>query len=142
MVKRNAVALLLAWVAVWPLVQRGLVARFAIDPWKLGGFAMYATPSLPLLVALQVPRDGQLVLLDESTLPPPTRAALRRFRVERLALGRLRSPDDAARAVLEARPDLPAVVVLVQHTTLDPRSARTRAETERHSYDRSMLFDE
>jgi hypothetical protein len=141
MVKRNAVALLLAWVAVWPLVQRGLVARFAIDPWKLGGFAMYATPSLPLLVALQVPRDGQLVLLDEATLPPPTRAALRRFRVERLALGRMRASDAAARVVLDARPDVPAVVVLLQRTTLDPVTARTRVSTERHSYDRSMLAE-
>jgi hypothetical protein len=140
-VKRNLVVALLAFAALWPLVQRGLVARFAIDPWKLGGFAMYTTPSLPILMALLVPEAGRLVPLDEATLPPETRLALERFRRERLALGRLRSPDDAARAVLAARPDLPAVVVWVQRTTLDPRSARTRASTERHSYDRSMLFE-
>jgi hypothetical protein len=138
-VKRAAVASVIGFVALWPLVQHGLVARYAIDPWKLSGFAMYTTPSLPILLVLLVPRDGRLVPLDEATLPPSTREALDRFRVERAALGRLRAPEDVARAVLDTSPDLQAVVVLVQRTTLDRRTARTVASTERYSYDRSML---
>jgi hypothetical protein len=140
-VKRNTVAALLAFTALWPLAQRGLVARFQVDPWKLGGFAMYATPTLPVLVAAFGGRTGGFVLLDESTLPADVRARLDRFRVERVALGRLREPRDSARAILAARPDLHGVVLVVQRTTLDPRTARTRAERERYVYDRAQLAE-
>jgi hypothetical protein len=115
------------------------VARFQIDLWKLGGFAMYATPTLPVLVAVFAPQAGRLVLLDESSLPAEVRARLDRFCVERAALGRLREPRDAARAILAARPDLHGVVLVVQRTTLDPRTARTRAERQRFVYDRELL---
>jgi hypothetical protein len=116
------------------------VARFEIDPWKLGGFAMYATPSLPILVATFTPEAGRLTLLDESSLPAGVRARLDRFRVERVALGRLREPRDAARAILAARPELHGLVV-VQRATLDPRTARTTASRERFVYDRSVVED-
>ena len=139
MVKRDAVAALLGFVALWPLAQRALVARFAIDPWKLGGFAMYATPTLPVLVGVFAPQAGRLDLLDEASLPAEARTRLDRFRVERVALGRLREPRDAARAILAARPDLHGVVLVVQRTTLDPRTARTTASRERFAYDRSIL---
>jgi hypothetical protein len=126
-------------VALWPLAQRALVARYEIDPWKLGGFAMHATPSLPVLVAIFAPESGRLVLLDESSLPASVRARLDRFRVERVALGRLREPRDVARAILAARPGLAGLVVVVQRTTLDPRTARTTASSERFVYDREGL---
>jgi hypothetical protein len=140
-VKRSAVTALLAAVALWPLAQRALVARWGSDPWKLAGFAMYATPSLPVLVALFVPDAGQLALVDEATLAPPVRETLDRFRVERLALGRLREPEDVARAFLAARPDATGVLVVVQRTDLDRRTARTVSDDEVFSYDRSMLSD-
>jgi hypothetical protein len=140
-VKRNVVLALLAFVALWPLAQRALVARYGIDPWKLAGFAMYATPSLPVLVALFVPKDGTLVLAQEGELPDPVRARLDRFRVERVALGRLRDPEDLARFFLDARPDASGVMIVVQRTDLDPHSARTISDKEIFSYDRSM-FDE
>jgi hypothetical protein len=136
------VLLLLAWVALWPLAHRALVARAGVDPWKLAGFAMYARPSLPLLVAVFVPQDGRLVLVDEAALPAATRDRLDRFRVERLALGRLREPEDVARAVLDARADARGVMIVVQRTDLDPRSARTRSQEQIFSYDRSMLDED
>lgn len=134
--KRRLALALLAFVAAWPLVHRALVARFELDPWKHAGFAMYAAPSLPVLAAVLAPEAGALVLLDEESLPAGARAALERFRVERLALGRLRQPDDVARAVLAARPELAGVAVQVQRTTLDPRSARMRRASESYFYDR------
>jgi hypothetical protein len=140
-VRRNAVAALLGFVAVFPLVHRGLVARYEIDPWKLGGFAMYAAPTLPVLVAVlvEVEGSGRLAPLDESTLPADVRARLDLFRIERVALGRLREPRDAARAVFAARPDVRGLVLLVQRTTLDRRTARTMASVERFLYEREEL---
>ena len=141
MVKRRAVAALLAFAALWPFAQRALVARYGIDPWKLAGFAMYATPSMPVLVALFVPEGGRLALVDETSLDPALRARLDRFRAERLALGRLREPEDLARAFLAARPAATGVVVSVQRTDLDPATARMHSANELFSYDRSMLPD-
>jgi hypothetical protein len=140
-VKRNLALALLAFAALWPLAHRALVARAGADPWKLAGFAMYATPSLPLLVAAFVPEDGRLALVDEATLPADARAQLDRFRAERLALGRLREPDDVARAVLAARPAARGVTIVVQRTDLDPRSARTVARRELFAYDREGLAE-
>jgi len=140
-VKRRAAAALLVFAALWPFAQRVLVARYGIDPWKLAGFAMYATPSLPVLVALFVPEDGRLALVDETALDPALRAQLDRFRAERLALGRLREPEDLARALLAARPAETGVVISVQRTDLDRHTARIRSQNELFSYDRSMLPD-
>jgi hypothetical protein len=138
-VRRNALVALLAFVALWPLVHRGLVALYGIDPWKLSGFAMYSTPSLPVVaVAVTAGRDGP-VPIDESSLPAWVRSGLERFRVERLALGTLREPDREARAILAARPDLSSVGILVQKSALDPRTAVIANTTERYVYDRASL---
>lgn len=136
--QRLALALL-GFVALWPLAHRALVARLELDPWKLSGFAMYTTPSLPVLAGVLAPRDGKIELVDEAALPVAARDALARFRLERLALGRLRRPDDVARALLAARPDLAGCAVLVQRTTLDPRTAYVRRRSEAFAYDRSVL---
>jgi hypothetical protein len=140
-VKRRIALALLAFAALWPLAHRALVAAFGTDPWKLGGFAMYAQPSLPVLVALFVPADGHLALVDEATLPADVRDRLDRFRRERVALGRLREPADVARALLDARPDAVGVTIVVQRTDLDPRSARTVAHRDLFVYDRGAFAE-
>jgi hypothetical protein len=140
-VRRTAVVAVLAWVALWPLAHRALVARYELSPWKLSSFAMYASPHPPILVALLVPSDGRLVPLDETALPTPVRIELDRFRVERHVLGRLRQPDDLARAVLAERPDLPTLLIAVQRTWLDPATAHVDSASEQFGYDRTVLLE-
>jgi hypothetical protein len=135
-VKRNALLALLLFVALWPIGQRWLVARYGIDPWKLGAFAMYATPNLPVLVVAVGSGPRGIAVVDEATLPPWVRQRLDRFRVERLALGRLRDPADVGRLLLQARPDLTSVAILVQRSTLDPATARIAVATPRYVYAR------
>lgn len=134
--KRRLALALLAALALWPLLHRGLVARYDLNPWKLAGFAMYTTPTPPVLVVVLHDAGGRLAPLDERGLPEATRRALDRFRSERHALGRLRRPDDLARALFRARPDLPALVVLVQRMRLDPATARMTSTRERFVYTR------
>ncbi len=114
---------LLLLLALWPPIHRGLVARYAIDPWKLGGFAMYATYATTL-TALFEPVPGGLALLTEERLPDEARRALLDFRARRSALGEWASPDELAAAVFAARPDLRGFVVVVQRLWLDPETAR------------------
>jgi hypothetical protein len=134
---RVAVALV-ALGALWPLCHRALVAWLDVNPWKLGGFAMYTTAMPPLLVGLFGERQGRLVAIDPGALPHDARALLQRFEQERHALGRLRSPEDVARRVLIARPELERVVVVVQRTTLDPATARMMATSRRYAYPRAQ----
>lgn len=139
--KRTAVAALLLFVALWPLAHRVLVARRHVDPWKLGAFAMYATPNLPVLVAAVGSGPNGVAPIDEARLPAWMRERLDRFRVERLALGHLRDPADVGRHLLLARPDLAAVQILVQRSWLDPATARIQVATPRYVYERAGRAD-
>lgn len=131
-----AIAIVLL-VAIWPLCHRLLVAFAAINPWKLGGFAMYAAPAPPLVVALYTLRDGQLARIDPAALPVQVRASLQRFEIERHALGELRRPDGLATEVLAATPAMRQLSIVVQRTVLEPDDARLAVERMQYSYDRS-----
>jgi len=122
--QRAAALAIVAFVALWPLAHRALVARYGINPWKLAGWAMYTTPVVPTIVVLFHERDGKLALLDERTLPAEAQEALQRFRDDRTAWGTLVSPEPLARAVFEAKPGLGHLVIATQKLTLDPQSAR------------------
>jgi hypothetical protein len=122
-------AALVLFVALWPLVHRGVVATWHVDPWKLGGFAMYTTWQ-STVVALFRPEAGGLRLVAEDDLSVPARDALARFRARRSALGRLASPDDAMRLVQAGRPDLAHVVVVVQRLWLDRETGLVASEKE------------
>jgi hypothetical protein len=135
-VKRAIVVGIVAWAALWPFAHRALVGAFGVNPWKLGGWAMYTTATPPVLALVLVPAEGKLTALAESELAPGERAALRRFRAERHALGLLREPDDVARAVFAERPELRFVTVQVQQTRLDPETARMRATRWPYIYER------
>ena len=83
-------------------------------------------------------RKGEtgLVPIDELALSEPALRTLRRFRIERHALGDLREPDDVGRALLEARPDLDWVVIAVQRMILERGSARMTSKRRQYVYER------
>ena len=135
--KRAVAVAILLWVCLWPLAHRILVATWDVNPWKLGAFAMYTTPTPPVQVVLFRKGSDGLVPIDERTLTPAARAVLDRFRVERHALGRLRRPDDVGRATLRSSPDLEWLVVAVQRMLLDLRSARMTSRRDEYVYERA-----
>lgn len=132
----------IAFVVVWPLVHRGIVAAYDVNPWKLGGWAMYTTPMPPVLTVAFEPRGAGGTPIDRTMLPVYAQQALQRFEIRRHVLGNLHRPDEFAGHVLRARPDLPEVVVLVQRMVLDPKSARMVARTMHYTYDRKGLRQE
>lgn len=135
---RRAIAIgVLAWVALWPFAHRVLVAVYDVNPWKLGGFAMYTSATPPVqVVAFARGAAGGLQPVDERALPAQARGRLRAFRIERHALGELRSPDDVGRALLDALPNEPWVIVAVQRMRLDPHSARLTSTRAQYPYER------
>jgi hypothetical protein len=118
--KRRWVLALLLFIAVWPLAHRALVASFQVDPWRLGGWAMYCTPKLRVEVSLVPERQGQPVELE---LPAELRDSANRFAARRAVLGRFVRPTLLAREALD-RLDIESVVVTIQRDRLDPDTKR------------------
>ena len=118
--KRRLVLVFLVCLAAWPLAHRFLAASFEIDPWRLGGWAMYCTPKLKVEVGLVPERAGLPVELD---LPLPLREEANRFAERRAVLGRFVSPAGLARDAL-ARLEADSVVVTIQRDRLDPQTNR------------------
>lgn len=127
---------LVALVAVWPLVHRGLVAWLDLNPWKLGGFAMYTTASPPLAIDVFGLAAGRVLVLDAASLPTQARIEHERFARARHALGELARPDELAAILLQARPELSQVAVLIRHFSLDPATARMVERRTQYTYDR------
>jgi hypothetical protein len=138
-VKSVGVACILALVLLWPPVQRVLVSRQDVNPWKLGGFAMYAVPTPPVLVAVLEATPGGLRPLDSRKLPEHARREHETFQMRRHVLGALHEPDVLARAVLTAQPELPGIVIAVQRMKLDRHTARMTSRRDRYVYDRTSL---
>ena len=133
MSRAHAFVAIVLWVAFWPLAHRALVVESGGDPWRLGGFAMYATYQSTQVALFRV-EPGGLRRVDDAKLPREAALAFRDYRQRRSALGRLASPDAALRAVHEARPDLRHLVLVVQRLWLDPETARIASEKEIHAY--------
>lgn len=136
------IVLVVVFVAVWPLVHRGLVSAYDVNPWKLGGFAMYTTATPPVLVVAFEPRGEGGIPLDRRRFPAHVEQSLQRFEARRHVLGNLARPDELAAQLLHSRPDLDRVVVLVQRMVLAPSTARMSARTMHYTYDGDGLVAE
>jgi len=121
---RVATATLIA-VMLWPPVHHTLSRTVGIDPWAFFGFAMYAVPNLRVTA-----RAGRLDSLESGAEPDwnaislgsyPT---LRTFAQRRARWGRFASPDDAARKLFNAQPDLPGIVIRIQRWRIARDSTR------------------
>lgn len=121
-------------VALWPLCHRVLVREYAIDPWKLGGFAMYASYQTSLAVVFEPTPQG-LRLVDESRLDRRSQRALGEFRSRRSALGALVTPDAVAAAIHAGQPGLSRLVVVVQRLWLDAETGRIASEKVNFPYE-------
>lgn len=117
--KRRAVGIGLVLFALWPLVQRGLVAAFDAHPWKLAGWAMYARPSLPPAADLFELRDGRARPLPPDTWDEGEEGRIRDYLERRYVVGRFASADALARDLLAGHPELAGLVLQLTLRRLD-----------------------
>jgi hypothetical protein len=127
-VKRRSVIAFLVLFAVWPAVHRALVAGFDVNPWKLGGWAMYARPHFPPELRVYVVRGGSERRLGRLTAWEQLLAD--ELVERRFTLGELASADDLAHALLErTRGD--GVAIELRTRFLDPATSRIAERVER-----------
>lgn len=116
----------LALLALWPLAQHLLARTYQINPWKLGGFAMYTAPAPPLEIGwIAVGANGP-ERIEPDALPRRVVLELREFEARRHTLGQLASPEPAAMRLLSVLPESEAVMVVIRRYELDARTARFR----------------
>ena len=134
--KARFAAVICALFAAWPAVHRVVVATYDTNAWRLGGFAMYATPPARTRVSIIEKRGSRQTILSESTLPAAFLEQRRRYGVRRSVLGELAPPDALARAYLRARPDAGPIQVVITREMLSASTARIERRENSYVYDR------
>lgn len=104
-----------AWfVVMWPLVQIALVEVAHTNPWRLMGFAMYATEHDIEVTLKKHPPGGSSVDIAPTALPPEARRAYEAFVAKRAVLGRLHSPASFVETWRRADPTVGGVEIDVE----------------------------
>ncbi|MGH7786113.1 MAG: hypothetical protein ACRERC_04555 [Candidatus Binatia bacterium] len=135
--KRRLVIAFLALFAVWPLVHRGLVARYHMTPWRLFGWAMYCTPKLPVRAEVYALRGGARERLNPNSIERRhLREAVFAFARRRGVWGEFEPPDRLARFVLRSEPGLDAVEIELEEQYLDPATSHIGARRSTHRFER------
>ena len=134
--KTRVAVLICALFMVWPAVHRVVVAVYNTNAWKLGGFAMYATPPARTSVSTVEKRGSQQTILLDSALPPTLVQQRRLYNIRRSVLGLLLPPDALAEAYFEARLDVDHIEVVITREMLSASTARIERRESIYVYDR------
>ena len=134
--KKRVVTTALIGFSLWPLAQIELVHRFAISPWKLCGWGMYATPRISPSIAILV-QQGDEAPAPMRVVPPDLRAASEDFQFRRLWLGDLAAPDEIGKMVLASDSKYRSAAIFIIQPVLDTSSGIIRIERKAYGYDRS-----
>lgn len=118
--KQRIVVTILCVLALWPVGQRLLVARYDLNPWKFFGWAMYCRPPATIDLEIRAPGTESAAV----TVPADWGRRTARFLYWRKHAGALVRPRRLGRILLELNPGLHEVEIVVTHTRLDSTSAR------------------
>lgn len=123
--RRSRLVAAVAWfVVLWPLVQIVLVEVALVNPWRLMGFAMYATDHEIRVTVKKRAADGASIDIDPRSLPPEARDAYDAFVTRRAVLGRLHSPATFVNVWRRVDPTVEGAAVELDIEVLRLRHAR------------------
>ena len=120
----------------WPAVHRVVVSIYDTNAWRLGGYAMYATPPARTGISIVETRGGRRAIVLDGDLPAALLEQRRSYSVRRSVLGMLASPDDLAAAYFRARPDVDQIEVVIARDMLSASTARIERRRTSHLFDR------
>jgi hypothetical protein len=119
----------LAVLTVWPLLHTHLVRRYGLNPWKLGGWGMYAVPAI-LPSGMEILGRGEGEPFERLSAPA---AEILRAGNDVLArhrwLGRLTGTRPLAALVFAAQPAWTELRVVVHQPVLDRETGMIEAGT-------------
>jgi hypothetical protein len=126
-------------LALWPLVQIGLVLRFDVSPWKLAGWGMYAEPRFGLVGMEIYGRVSANEAYDQLSSPgAPLRSAAADYLERYKWLRRLAPPDPLAARVFEAYPQWNELRIVVSRPNLNRETAMIELVSSEHRYSRTI----
>ena len=118
--KQNVVYGALIALTIWPCVHMALAKGFDMSPWKLAGWGMYAAPRLGSLGMEVFYRNAGDETVYQLTAPSPEERRVAGAFLERHRwLRRLASPDGFAEQILEGRPEISRVQIVVFRPDMD-----------------------
>lgn len=132
--KKRIVVLVLLFLSLWPGVHFALFESYAINPWKLFGFAMYCTPRPELSLHLFVGGPDGERSLEPSMQPPGFEGMAMDYLERRRDLGALASPDELAAALRPSLPPGSTLRIEISQLELHPESGRLRRHLNRYRY--------
>ena len=134
--KARVAVLICATFMVWPAIHRGIAAAYDTNAWKLGGFAMYATPPARNRVVIVEKIDRYNATLPDNSLTAELLEERNRYLNRRSVLGSLLSPDALAKTYFDSRPGAKKIEVRITRQMLDASTARIESRTSVYAYDR------
>ncbi|MCG8587830.1 MAG: hypothetical protein MJE66_00920 [Proteobacteria bacterium] len=135
--RQHAVFACLAAVALWPLVQHALARQYHLNPWKLGGFAMYTVPVPPVAVHVLEVEGNELSLLDPTAWSAAARSRYVEFQRRRHAIGQWALPRALVSQLERERPAGDGFVIVIQRFELDSETARFHVHEDRYIFPRN-----
>jgi hypothetical protein len=133
--KRRLAALVLIVFTAWPLLHYRLVARYRLDAWKFGGWAMYTTVNFIPVIDVFAVRGGDREQLGlGSHAFPASREAHEQLVFDVNYWGELADPEPLARAAAKEVGNDTAIEIVITRHFLDPNSARVSATRRSHFY--------
>jgi len=137
-VKRTFVLALLIAFTLWPAVHLTLVRVYGVNPWKLGGWGMYAVPQLQPSVRVFGLTADEVGVYELRMMPSGLQPAIERFLGRRRALGDLASPDVLAGELLGHYRGIDGVRLQVRQPVLERRSGMIRETIRTFEYPRGF----
>jgi hypothetical protein len=131
----RAVRLIAAGFFVWPLVHYLLSESLSFDPWKLGGWAMYATPVPRLGIRIAVAgKADEWSRLEQ--VPQYATEELQTFLRRRAMLGSWIEPRRLAQLLLANDRKITAVKIEFVALRFDGGARRFRSRTQEYTFRR------
>ena len=140
--RQKAVLSVLVALVVWPLIHIFLVHQFDVNPWKLAGWGMYATPFTPgprvHLYELGEGEPRRLELREVVDESVEIRESLSEFLKRRAVFGRLAEPEELAQLVLAER-EVAHLLVRVETRFIDGKTGERKEKAADYPYSQASF---
>lgn len=133
--KRRLAVAILAGLMLWVPIHKLLVDRFDLNPWKFGGFAMYAVPAPKIGIGFYTEQAGALVPFRMQSHAEDQPLFLDFF-ATRKHMGMWARPDALAVRVFERNRTIDNLAIVITSQHIDPETARLEKIQRGYRYQR------